>query len=545
VPAPPRHRWPALLTVLIVAAPLVALAEFRAAARLDDVDDQRMFAYFGWRIAHGAVVYRDVWDNKPPGVYWVSALGYRLAGDHTAGVVALCTFASFAALAGCYVAARGAFGRPTAIAATLIAACFLTHPYYEGGTHRTESYLVVCELWAVALYVLGVQRRHWAWFVAAGACGGLAFVFKQVGLAAWGALGVHTLALALLRHVSWRAAIGRGLALLTGGGAVIGLTAAALAAQGTFDAAWGAIFTFNRAYFVVGSSNLFSSYENLQRVLSMYHELRLPIVLAALAVPLALLGAVQRRVGAELIPLPAPRCPAFAVLACVWLSVAFYGAAVSPHHFQHYVLPTIPPLVLLGAATLHALLTTDMAAVRLRRYALICAAVMAIGFEALPAVQRNWGTARAVRHDRRPTWTAGRWRPQVQPSLSEQVGAAIAAITQPTDTIQGWGFWPNVYLAARRPSASRFATTEKLGQVGAQANWIYVELVATLQAHPPAVFFLHDRDRRILLPDDRPPPDAIGDLLKAQYVHVGRIGDMHLYRRRDLPPCSLPATAGE
>ena len=541
MPAPPRHRWPALLTVLIVTAPLVALAQFRAAARLDDVDDQRMFAYFGWRLAHGAVVYRDVWDNKPPGVYWVNALGYRLGGESGAGVVALCTLASVAALAGCYVAARGAFGRPTAIAATLLAACYLTHPYYEGGTNRTESYLVTCELWAVALYVVGVQRRGWGWFIAAGACGGLAFVFKQVGLAAWGALGVHTLALALLRHTRWHVAVGRGLALILGAAAVVGLAVAALAAQGALDAARVAVIDFNRAYFAVGASGLYSRYENLQQVLNMYQHLRLPLVLAALAVPLALLGAVQRRAGAELIPLPAPRCPAFALLACAWLAAGFYGAAVSPHHFWHYILPTIPPLILLGAVTLHALLTTDAAAVRLRRYALVCAAVVAIFGEALPAVSTTWHEAASVWHARRPTWTAGAWLPTLRASLSERAGAAIASITRPEDTIQGWGFWPNVYLAARRPNASRFATTEKLGQVGANAAWIFDELAATLRAHPPAVFFLQERDRRALLPDDRPPPDEIGALLKTQYVYVGPVGEIQLYRRRDLPPCSLPA----
>ena len=65
--------------MVLLLVPIVTLSQLTAHNRVDVVDDQ-MFGYFGWRIAHGAVPYKDVWDNKPPGIYWINALGFLIGG---------------------------------------------------------------------------------------------------------------------------------------------------------------------------------------------------------------------------------------------------------------------------------------------------------------------------------------------------------------------------------------------------------------------------------------------------------------------------------
>jgi hypothetical protein len=42
--------------------------------------DEAIYAYIGDRIAHGAVMYRDMTENKPPGGYWAYALAVGLFG---------------------------------------------------------------------------------------------------------------------------------------------------------------------------------------------------------------------------------------------------------------------------------------------------------------------------------------------------------------------------------------------------------------------------------------------------------------------------------
>src|SRR5512147_2183598 len=37
--------------------------------------DSGVFLYVGWRLLNGEIPYRDVWDHKPPLIYFVDALG--------------------------------------------------------------------------------------------------------------------------------------------------------------------------------------------------------------------------------------------------------------------------------------------------------------------------------------------------------------------------------------------------------------------------------------------------------------------------------------
>ena len=40
--------------------------------------DSGVFLYIGWRFLNGDIPYRDVWDHKPPLIYFVDALGLTL-----------------------------------------------------------------------------------------------------------------------------------------------------------------------------------------------------------------------------------------------------------------------------------------------------------------------------------------------------------------------------------------------------------------------------------------------------------------------------------
>ena len=37
--------------------------------------DSGVFLYMGWQILRGRIPYRDVWDHKPPAIYYIDALG--------------------------------------------------------------------------------------------------------------------------------------------------------------------------------------------------------------------------------------------------------------------------------------------------------------------------------------------------------------------------------------------------------------------------------------------------------------------------------------
>src|SRR5512139_1241248 len=48
--------------------------------------DSGVFLYVAWRFLSGDIPYRDVWDHKPPLIYFVDALGLTLTPDSLWGV---------------------------------------------------------------------------------------------------------------------------------------------------------------------------------------------------------------------------------------------------------------------------------------------------------------------------------------------------------------------------------------------------------------------------------------------------------------------------
>src|SRR5207247_1096516 len=46
----------------------------------DPAEDAGVFFYAAQRLLDGGAPYRDIWDHKPPGVYFVDAVGIALAG---------------------------------------------------------------------------------------------------------------------------------------------------------------------------------------------------------------------------------------------------------------------------------------------------------------------------------------------------------------------------------------------------------------------------------------------------------------------------------
>jgi hypothetical protein len=71
--------WNSLAVALVVLAGGLCLA-------MPFSGDQALFAVYGRQLAHGAVLYRDVFDVKQPGIFWFYASGGRLFGFTEVGI---------------------------------------------------------------------------------------------------------------------------------------------------------------------------------------------------------------------------------------------------------------------------------------------------------------------------------------------------------------------------------------------------------------------------------------------------------------------------
>ncbi|MFQ5804935.1 MAG: ArnT family glycosyltransferase [Phycisphaerae bacterium] len=535
-----QTSWPILIVaMLLLILPIVVLSQLAAHNRVDVVDDQ-MFGYFGWRIAHGAVVYKDVWDNKPPGIYWINALGFLLGADSYGGVIFLCVLAVAATLICFFIISASVYFRGAAAAGTVLASFYLTHGFFQGGTNRTETFLMAFELAAVAFYFRGFARdRWWMWFLA-GACGGCAFLFKQVGLAAWGTLGLHTIILVIVRDLSWRTGLKRCLLLLGGMAAVVSVAIVAIVAQGAAEHAYFAVFSFNRAYFTSGRSSL-TDFELNDYMLRQHMgiALLLPLLMTIAALIHAFLWRVRplfRPVDVEnQIRALKPVCPRYMLLFFIWYLAAYYGAAISPYHYEHYLLPTLPPLMLMAGYLINFLRGEISLTKRFQQRIWVTGCFVAMGYFALGSLKWHWQELSEVWLYRFEEGRQAVW---------ESVGDAVARLTGPDDRIQCFGYMPGVYLRSRRLNGSRYTTTEKLGQVwqSAEADIIRHELTEQLAAAPPALLVMSTGDYQAIKEAEPPGdhPDWLGWWLKGflseNYQQVLEVKEFNvlILQRKDL-----------
>ena len=82
--------------------------------------DSGVFLYTGWRLLNGDIPYRDVWDHKPPLIYFVDALGLSLAPDSLWGIWILQFVFIFLTLLLVYRLLDREFGIYAALASTVV-----------------------------------------------------------------------------------------------------------------------------------------------------------------------------------------------------------------------------------------------------------------------------------------------------------------------------------------------------------------------------------------------------------------------------------------
>ena len=268
--------------------------------------DAAIFGAVGKQMAAGAVLYRDVWDHKPPGIYliaWLAALmpggpwPYMWAG--TAAAVGL----------GAYLL-EGLTGFMVAVLALVGMAIW---PGALGGG-QTESFAV---LPAVAAFLLASREQ---WFLA-GIASGLSLVFSLESLPMIPALAT----LGLLRgHARTSSLIWLGV----GAASVAAIAMLWLAAGGGLGAAIDILVSYNRVY--LGSDrtgDLAQAWE--------FFPVLLPLSTAAV------FGSRLR--------LSQRRLDRLDVAALVWLSAAVLSLAfVQGRLLAHYVTILVIPLAVLA-----------------------------------------------------------------------------------------------------------------------------------------------------------------------------------------------------
>src|SRR5215213_5126631 len=161
--------------------------------------DSGVFLYIGWRFLNGDIPYRDVWDHKPPLIYFVDALGLILTPDSLWGVWILQFLFIFFTLFFLYKLLDQEFGIYAALAGTITLTSGLLTILEKGNV--TEEYALVFQTLGFWLLINAWKKNfpiHTLFWI--GLVGGLAFNFKQTTIGLWITFALFLLVIRLFRR---------------------------------------------------------------------------------------------------------------------------------------------------------------------------------------------------------------------------------------------------------------------------------------------------------------------------------------------------------
>lgn len=140
--------------------------------------DSGVFLYTGKIILEGGIPYRDSWDNKPPGVHFINALGLWLGQGSRWGVWTLEMAWLIGSILLGYLLLKKEFGFSLALfgsAAWLVSFLLLM----EGG-NLTEEYALLFQFSSLLLFWHSEKQNHYGWRgYATGLCSAACFLLRQ------------------------------------------------------------------------------------------------------------------------------------------------------------------------------------------------------------------------------------------------------------------------------------------------------------------------------------------------------------------------------
>jgi len=397
----------------------------------------------------GGALYADGGvDNKPPGIFWVYSITFRVFGMYE--MTAIHAVALLAIAATCvllFVIGRQVAGERAGLLAALFYGVLTGAGNPRLLAANTEAFMML----PLAASFLLMLRRRWLWsgllLTAAGA-------FRQSA-----AIDVLLLPMAVY-YLEPQGSRRRALALFAGG-LVAGLVAGAglVALTGSLSGFW---------HWTVGILGGYASANwSFDVIWSRAKDSLIPFLLDMAVLWVAAIAWAVRWA----------RLDSMHRLIVSWLVVSAAGSLAGGHLSWHYFIQVMGPLALLSGFAIDGALRT--------RYRKQVAAIAAIGVAA-PALA--WAaydiSADPLTYD---------WSPPI--AQHQLVADYVRAHTRSTDRVFVWGDWPALYVESDRVMASRFPGFLRgfaRGSALPPNNWdtapeVWPELQADLARNRPAL----------------------------------------------------------
>jgi hypothetical protein len=484
-----RLPWGWIALIVAVAVILLVLGWTYGAG-----GDGAIYLVVGRAIAEGNVVYRDVFDHKPPGLYLAFAALWPLPVDPwTKGwlVGAVATAAALGVIG--WLLRRRLPVDPFAFGVSMVGGTLLFLAYMiigPGATTETVGAAFAAVAFAIGSVADGSGQRFLGRWLLAGA-----FVSAAV-------LTSFQLAPALLAVVTLallgRRPIAAALMVVVGCAVVAGITASWLTATGAMSAAVDALVVYNRAY--LDGTPLLTALP--LRRMAWVLLIGAPIVAGVL---LRLADIARRR-----------DCDPAEVALLVWIAGWMAAVLIQGNFYAHYATAVIPPAVILAARGLDAHSPSARPA-RIDR---------AFAFELLAIA----GVAVAISQPL-----------QIDRSATRHAAEMLERLAAPGDRLFVWGNLATLYLETGLPTASRFTSMYPLTTPGYATPSLIAHEVTAWEKDPPDLIIdaafnpAADSSPPLLQPwpfEGDPIPDTLDPLrafVREHYREVERIGDWVIY----------------
>ncbi len=421
--------------------------------------DASVYVYSGQQLLRGALPYRDFWDHRPPGLFYLNAVGLILGGGSIWGVWALEALCLCGAVVLSYVLLRRTFGGTAAFLGTF--AWVITVPLMYD-IDLAEEFALLFQFAALFFFVRAEARgRYGADAAGIGVTLALSMNLRPNLVGVW--MGIVLLLLV-------RAVLTRNLmpAVRAFAGIAIGWLAVMLpivlyfAAIGQLGEMWNAAYVFNFLYANTSWSYRFDTFQMGIGILA-----QTGIIFTAIAgwlIGLVLLIRRRSIVGAanELI-----------ALSLVLLPVELFLSSLSGRLYPHYFISPLPVTGVLTALLLSTALPKPKSA-RLLEFRWLPTALIGVLLVLLASIN----PLKEVTAPPNPTHTD-----RGLPSLTAEF---IAQHTRPTDYVLVWGAAASVYTGSNRVASSRYVNNYTLFMPGFSTPELIQSYIDELKAHPPA-----------------------------------------------------------
>ena len=144
--------------------------------------DEGFYGYIGQEILRGSIPYRDIYDIKPPGIYYIYAAIIALFGNIMEAIRMATAFYALATTGCVYLLARKLGGIRAAICSALLFALCSNAPHIQGSSSNTEVFMLLPLMLCLLFFVRGVETGNRVNFVISGFSGGIALLIKTVAL---------------------------------------------------------------------------------------------------------------------------------------------------------------------------------------------------------------------------------------------------------------------------------------------------------------------------------------------------------------------------